>query len=81
MTKISVHVELSNAGLPVSFSLRARAFAVRELLDSWQGTDHAYFKLVADDGNLYVIRHDREANGWELVLMEAASRGRGERNE
>lgn len=77
MTKISVHVELSDAGLPLSFTLRKRVFTVRDLQDSWQGTDHAYFRLIADDGNLYVIRHDSEANGWELVLMEAASRGEG----
>ncbi|HTG82565.1 MAG TPA: hypothetical protein VL949_11515 [Geobacteraceae bacterium] len=73
MAKISVRIVLSEAGLPLSFTLRGRLFTARELLDSWQGADHAYFKLIADDGNLYVIRHDRDADVWELVLMEAAS--------
>lgn len=81
MAKISLYVELSDAGLPLSFTLRERTFTVRELLDSWQGTDHTYFKMIADDGNLYVIRHDREENVWELVLMEVIPRTGRSRNE
>jgi len=29
-----------------------------------------YFKLKADDGYIYIIRHEMEANQWELVKME-----------
>ncbi len=71
MTKIAVKVELSDDGLPISFTLVGRKFSVTELMDSWYGADHAYFKVVADDGNLYVIRHDLEENDWEMVLMES----------
>lgn len=60
----------AGAGLPLSFTLLERKFMVRELLDSWHGVDHAYFKLVADDGNLYVLRHDLERDEWEMVLTE-----------
>jgi hypothetical protein len=73
MVKISVRVELSADGIPVAFALRGRRFAVSELLDSWHGTDHAYFKLIASDGALYVIRHDLGENAWEMVLMEAVT--------
>ncbi len=81
MPKISLRVELSDAGLPLSFKLRERTFTVRELLDSWLGTDHAYFRMIADDGNLYVIRHDLEENAWELVLMEVVPRTGRSQNE
>ena len=57
---------------PVSFTLGERTFRVRELLDSWQGEDHTYFKLTADDGNLYIIRHDRTADTWELTVTETS---------
>ena len=59
---------------PASFTLLDRVFEVREIVDQWHGADHAYFKLMADDGNLYVIRHDLEGDGWELVMMEAIPR-------
>ena len=59
--------ELEN---PVSFALRERTFKVIEITDRWHGSDKAYYKITADDGNLYVIKHDLEADAWELVQME-----------
>ncbi len=55
---------------PVAFSLRERRIQVRSLVDRWRGEDHAYFKLVGDDGALYIIRQDRTLDRWELILME-----------
>jgi len=55
---------------PVAFTLGGSEFRVAELLDRWYGPDHAYFKLRADDGNLYLLRHQLEDDGWEMVLME-----------
>jgi hypothetical protein len=76
MTKIRLNIELSSDGVPVSFALRERIFTVRAMLDRWEGANHAYFKLIASDGNLYVIRHDMEDNEWEMVLMEAVGNER-----
>ncbi|HEY6871412.1 MAG TPA: hypothetical protein VI298_01665 [Geobacteraceae bacterium] len=77
MAKIRLTVKISPAdSVPHSFTLRDREFSVRAVLDRWEGADHAYYKLIADDGNLYVIRRDREDNEWEMVLMEAAGNGR-----
>lgn len=56
---------------PLSFFLGQREFRVEELLDRWHGPDHAYFKLRADDGNLYILRHHLEDDCWEMVMMEA----------
>jgi hypothetical protein len=55
---------------PQAFTLGERTFQVTEILDRWLGEDHAYFKLRADDGNLYLIRYDQRADNWELVLTE-----------
>ena len=35
---------------PEAFWLRDRRVAVRAILDRWYGEDHAYFKLVGEDG-------------------------------
>ncbi len=55
---------------PVSFRIAKRTFLVTEILDRWHGLDRIYYKLVADDGNLYVIMRDLDANEWEIVQME-----------
>jgi hypothetical protein len=56
---------------PVAFRQGGKRVAVGEILDTWRGPDHTYFKLRGDDRVLYVIRHDHETDGWELILMEA----------
>lgn len=75
MARITVDIE-TVAGSPadkrpLSFTLAGRTFQVRELLDRWYGANRSYFKLVASDGNLYIIRHDTEEDAWEMVMMEA----------
>jgi hypothetical protein len=42
---------------PVRFRLDDRDYFVEELLDQWYGPDDAYFKVRADDGNFYILRH------------------------
>jgi hypothetical protein len=58
---------------PVSFKIVERMFLVREIMDRWHGADYTYYKLIADDGNLYVIKHDLNTDEWELVQMEVIS--------
>ena len=55
---------------PEAFWLRDRRIAVRAILDGWYGEDHAYFKLVGEDGVRYILRRDDHRDGWELILME-----------
>jgi len=57
---------------PVSFTFGDRTCAVVELIDQWLGADHSYFKLRADDGDVYILRHRREDDAWEMVMLEAA---------
>jgi hypothetical protein len=51
--------------------LHGRRIAVREVLDRWLGEDHAYFKVVGEDGVRYILRRDDHHDRWELILMEA----------
>ncbi len=71
--KLESPVGSAFAGKPVSFSLFDKVFVVMEILDIWYGADHNYYKLIADDGNLYFIKHDLDADKWELVQMEVIS--------
>ena len=42
---------------PVEFQLEDQIFGVQAVLDQWFGTDATYFKLKADDGNVYILKH------------------------
>jgi len=37
---------------PVRFRLDKQDYMVEEVLDSWYGPEHVFFKVRADDGNL-----------------------------
>ena len=55
---------------PRRIVLGGRAVVVIEVLDRWYGPDHRYFKLRGDDGATYLVRHDEQAERWELHLYE-----------
>jgi hypothetical protein len=75
--KVSTYSGYKSDERPTAFTFAERTFQVREIVDRWYGEDHAYFKLIADDGNLYVIRHDGETDSWELVMTETLLTGNG----
>ena len=74
MAVIELHVQTYSGyqadERPISFILGGRSFHVEEVIDQWYGEDHAYFKLIADDGNLYIIRHDNNSDLWELTMTD-----------
>ncbi|MBK5096098.1 MAG: hypothetical protein JJE32_10510 [Deltaproteobacteria bacterium] len=59
---------------PRSFTLGDRCLEVSSVLDRWRGQDHEYVKLTASDANLYILRYDRNADEWEIILMETPGR-------
>ena len=54
---------------PLRFRINEQEYLVEEVLDQWYGPEHMFFKLRADDGNLYILRHQSsKPNGdWDLV--------------
>jgi len=53
---------------PVRFQLNGSVYFVEELLDQWYGPRDTYFKVRADDGNLYILRHDTSVPEGEWCL-------------
>ncbi len=54
---------------PVRFWLDDRLYVVEELLDQWYGPDDVFYKVRADDGNLYILRQQTLSSEgpWYLV--------------
>ncbi|HED01003.1 MAG TPA: hypothetical protein ENN18_11610 [Proteobacteria bacterium] len=51
---------------PVSFVLDSNRLIVEKIIDQWRGPEFKYFKVLADDGKAYLLRHDEENNEWVL---------------
>jgi hypothetical protein len=64
---------------PLRFAFLAKPDApkieVKEVLDQWYGVGYQCFKVRADDGNIYILRHDMNAGNWRL---DSFRRARGE---
>jgi hypothetical protein len=52
---------------PRAFELGDRHLEVIEIIDRWLAPDHRYFKVQADDDNVYILRHDEAAGEWEMT--------------
>ncbi len=44
----------------------SRVFEVVEVLDQWYGVGYRCFKVHADDGNIYILRHKEKEDEWVL---------------
>ena len=52
---------------PLAFWLGERRLAVRSIVDRWFAPTQRWFKVEADDGYAYVLRHDEPSNDWEIA--------------
>lgn len=55
---------------PIRFFLGERKIEVEEVIGRWLDPDHRYFKVRGDDGAVYIIRHDTDADKWELTMFD-----------
>jgi hypothetical protein len=59
---------------PRRFRLGPRSVDVADVLDRWLAPDHRYFKVRGDDGDIYILRHDPQADAWELTMFQRGVR-------
>jgi hypothetical protein len=52
---------------PLRFTLGHRTLEVKEILDRWYGERERYFRITADDGDIYVLKYSDGDDCWELV--------------
>jgi hypothetical protein len=55
---------------PERFFLAENTLEVKEVLDRWFGDTYTYFKVLADDGHNYILRHHRLTDTWDLIFTE-----------
>ncbi len=62
---------------PVRFRLGGQDYCVEELLDQWFGPKDIFFKVRANDGNVYILRRRSSApeGEWSLESFRDMRRG------
>ncbi len=57
---------------PLRFTLQNRTHEILEVEDQWYSPSAIFFRVRADDGNIYILRHDEFDDRWTLDGFRAA---------
>ena len=60
---------------PTGFLLNGRRYRVEEVCDQWLGPESSYFKVRADDQNLYIFEYKLASDEWSLASFRSSARG------
>ena len=55
---------------PIVFRLAEREYVVQQLLDKWYGPTDTWFKVLADDGGIYILKLSGDGD-WSLQSFRA----------
>ena len=59
---------------PERFTLRGRQFEIEQVEDQWYSPGAIYFRVLAQDGNYYLLRHDEGQDFWTVDGFRAGDR-------
>jgi hypothetical protein len=57
---------------PIRFRLGERWLGVEDVVDRWYDPDAIYFRVRAEDGDLYILRHVERSDVWTLEAFRKA---------
>jgi len=62
---------------PIRFRLEGRQYLVETVLDQWYDPESIFYKVRADDGNLYILRQRTSTPDgmWDLVSFRQTAEG------
>ena len=70
MLKVECYASSKLNESPVAFSLSNSRYKVEEIIDRWYGEGSRYFKIKADDDNIYLLKYDERTDRWEWVFYQ-----------
>jgi hypothetical protein len=57
---------------PRAFWLGERRVEVNAVVDRWYAPSRRWFRVAAEDGDTYILRHDETSGEWELAAFTSA---------
>ena len=70
MIKVECHSGYQIKEKPVAFQFCNRRYRVKEVVDRWYGEAAVYFKVEADDNNIYLLKYEEGQDRWDLVFYQ-----------
>jgi hypothetical protein len=55
---------------PVCFLLEGKKVDVKRIIDRWYGQEHDYFKVLGNDGLVYLLKWHREFDIWFVTNVD-----------
>ncbi len=55
---------------PIAFTLMDRQYKVNDVIDRRYGEGVIYFKVKADDDNIYLLKYSISQDHWDLILYQ-----------
>jgi hypothetical protein len=57
---------------PLRFIWRGHTFEITEVEDRWYSPDATYFRVLVEDGDRFVLRHDEPQDVWTVDAFRSA---------
>ena len=70
MIKVECHSGYQIKERPVAFQFCDRRYMVIEVVDRWYGEGAVYFKVEADDNNIYLLKYEEGQDYWDLIFYQ-----------
>ena len=74
--KVECYAGYRGEETPRRFWMGKRKAEVKQVEERSLAPDHRYFKILGDDHDVYILRHDPNSWVWELVFFEAEPKQR-----
>ena len=73
-TRVECYAGYRGEQEPVAFWLGEQRLEVRAIVDRWFGPSRRWFKIDAEDGDVYVLRHDESTHTWDIAAYRRGDR-------
>jgi hypothetical protein len=70
MVKVEFDQELQTMERPIAFQVFGRRYGVKKIVDQWFGVGETYFKVEADDNNIYLLKREEGQDCWDLIFYQ-----------
>ena len=70
MIKVEFHLGYNSKQRPVAFQFCDRKYKIKEVVDRWYGEGAIYFKVEADDDNIYLLKYKECQDSWDLIFYQ-----------
>ena len=70
MIKVEFCSKLHTKERPVAFQVCDRRYRIKEVVDRWYGVGEVFFKVEADDNNIYLLKYEEGQGCWDLVFFQ-----------